>query len=125
MEFGMSRQVHIKRVYEPASPDDGARVLVDRIWPRGLRKESASLDLWLKDIAPSTELRKWYGHKPERWPEFKRRYEEELAHHQAELEKLIGLTRKGPVTLLYAAHDGERSNAEVLNRYLTQRTKAS
>jgi len=119
----MNPQVMTKRVYAPASPQDGTRVLVDRIWPRGLRKESAALDLWLKEIAPSTELRKWYGHRPERWSEFKTRYEKELAHRQAELEKLIGLVRDGPVTLLYAAHDGERSNAEALRQYLRRRAK--
>lgn len=119
----MSRQVRIKRVYEPASPEDGVRVLVDRIWPRGLRKDAASLDLWLKGIAPSTALRQWYGHKPDRWPEFKRRYEEELAGHQAELDELVRLVRKGPVTLLYAARDGERSNAAVLKQYLTGHTR--
>jgi len=117
----MNDRVMTKRVYEPASPRDGTRVLVDRIWPRGLRKEAGTLDLWLKEIAPSTELRKWYGHEPERWPEFKRRYEKELADRQAELEKLAGLVRKGPVTLLYAARDGERSNAEVLRQYLARR----
>lgn len=121
----MKSQVMTKRVYEPASPQDGTRVLVDRIWPRGFRKEAGALDLWLKEIAPSTELRKWYGHKPERWPEFKRRYEEELADRQAELQNLKGLVRKGPVTLLYAAHDGERSNAEVLRQYLARRPRSA
>jgi len=96
-------------------------VLIDRIWPRGLRKEAASLDLWLKDIAPSTELRKWYGHKPERWPEFRKRYDEELAGHKAELAELAELIRKGPVTLLYATHDAELSNAKVLQQHLARR----
>ena len=117
----MSGKVRTKRVYEDASPRDGTRVLVDRIWPRGLRKESASVDLWLKEIAPSTELRKWYGHNSERWAEFKKRYETELADHTDELKQLIALARKGPVTLLFAAHDGERSNAEVLKQYLGRR----
>jgi uncharacterized protein YeaO (DUF488 family) len=121
MEVRMSGKVRTKRVYEEASPRDGTRVLVDRIWPRGLRKESASVDLWLKEIAPSTELRKWYGHNPERWMEFKKRYETELADHTDELKQLIALARKGPVTLLFAAHDGERSNAEVLKQYLGRR----
>ena len=120
-EVRMSGKVRTKRVYEDASPRDGTRVLVDRIWPRGLRKESASVDLWLKEIAPSTELRKWYGHNPERWAEFKKRYETELADHTDELKQLIALARKGPVTLLFAAHDGERSNAEVLKQYLGRR----
>jgi uncharacterized protein YeaO (DUF488 family) len=117
----MTERIQIKRVYEPASPKDGMRVLVDRIWPRGLRKEAASLDLWLKEIAPSTELRKWYGHKPERWPEFRKRYEKELSHHPDELAQLAHLVRKGRVTLLCAAHDAEHSNAAVLERYLTKR----
>jgi uncharacterized protein YeaO (DUF488 family) len=120
-EIRMSGKVRTKRVYEEASPRDGTRVLVDRIWPRGLRKESASVDLWLKEIAPSTELRKWYGHNPERWAEFKKRYETELADHTDELKQLIALARNGPVTLLFAAHDGERSNAEVLKQYLGRR----
>lgn len=121
----MKQRIRTKRIYEPPSRDDGARILVDRIWPRGLRKEAASLDLWLKEIAPSTSLRKWYGHKPERWQEFKKRYEAELADRQAELEQLIGFVRKGAVTLLYAAHDEERNNAEVLKLYLAQRLAGS
>lgn len=117
----MNSRVDIKRVYEPASRRDGMRILVDRIWPRGLRKESASLDLWLKEIAPSTELRKWYGHEPERWPEFQRRYKQELADHEAELNQLLDLARKRHVTLLYAAHDGERSNAQVLQQVISKK----
>lgn len=116
-------EIRTKRVYEPASPSDGTRVLVDRIWPRGLRKEDAALSLWLKEIAPSTTLRKWYGHDPQRWPEFKTRYEKELAGRRTELEELMRLARAGPVTLLYAAHDGERSNAEVLKRYVSRRPR--
>jgi uncharacterized protein YeaO (DUF488 family) len=114
----MKLRIQMKRIYEPASAEDGARVLVDRIWPRGIKKEAAALDLWLKDIAPSTNLRKWYGHKPEKWLEFRKRYKAELTAHKSELEQLIGMVRKGAVTLLYAAHDGEHSNAEVLKEYL-------
>jgi uncharacterized protein YeaO (DUF488 family) len=111
----------MKRIYEPPAVADGARILVDRIWPRGIKKETAALDLWLKDIAPSTDLRKWYGHKPEKWPEFRRQYKAELSAHKSELEQLIGFVRKGAVTLLYAAHDGDHSNAEVLKEYLLRR----
>lgn len=114
-------KLRIKRVYEPAAPEDGMRVLVDRIWPRGLTKEDAALDLWMKEVAPSNELRKWYAHREERWPEFEKRYREELKGREAELEELTGLMRKGPVTLLYAARDGERSNAMVLQHVLARR----
>jgi len=124
-EIGMSSKIMTRRVYEPPSPEDGTRVLVDRIWPRGLSKERASIDLWLKEIAPSTALRKWYGHEPERWPEFRKRYQAELAGHEAELKELIGFARKGALTLLYAAHDGERSNAEVLKEYLARRVSGA
>jgi uncharacterized protein YeaO (DUF488 family) len=114
----MDHPLRTKRVYEPAAPEDGTRVLVDRIWPRGLSREAAALDLWLKEVAPTTALRKWFGHAPERWEEFRRRYEAELAHRQDALEALAGLMRKGAVTLLYAAHDAERNNAEALRRHL-------
>lgn len=117
----MSRKVRTKRVYETPAAEDGTRVLVDRIWPRGLRKRSAAIDLWLKEIAPSTGLRKWYGHKPERWAEFKKRYQAELVNRGVELKQLAALIRKGPVTLVYAARDGERSNAEALKQYLARR----
>lgn len=117
----MKSKIAIKRVYEPASPSDGTRILVDRLWPRGLRKEAVPLNLWPKEIAPSTELRKWYDHKPERWSEFKRKYQAELATHKDEIEALVHLASKGPITLLYAAHDGEHSNAEVLRQVLVKR----
>lgn len=113
-------KIRTKRAYEPPAARDGMRVLVDRLWPRGLRKESASIDLWLKEIAPSNALRQWYGHKPERWPEFKKRYRAELADHKAERKTLVGLIRKRTVTLVYAAHDGEHSNAEVLRQVLAR-----
>ncbi|SED92486.1 MULTISPECIES: DUF488 domain-containing protein [unclassified Beijerinckia] len=114
----MPPQIQIKRVYEPKSPTDGIRVLVDRLWPRGLRKENASLDFWLKDIAPSTALRKWYNHDPKRWPEFKDRYKHEISQSPDKLTLLAELISKGQVTLLYAAHDGQHSNAEALRQYL-------
>jgi len=109
----------IKRVYEPASDDDGFRVLVDRVWPRGVSKEKAHLDLWAKDIAPSTELRKWYGHVPERFGEFARRYREELgANPEALAEARSWGEEHDRVTLLYGAHDGETSQAAVLRDLL-------
>jgi uncharacterized protein YeaO (DUF488 family) len=119
----MSERVQIRRVYEAPSLGEGKRILVDRIWPRGLTKEAAALDLWLKEVAPSTALRKWYGHEPDRWPEFRRRYVEELAGHPAEVAELLRLAEKGPVTLLYAALDGAQSNAEVLREYLLRHTR--
>jgi len=105
--------IRIKRVYEPPAPDDGCRVLVDRLWPRGLSKEKAKLDLWLKDVAPSAELREWFGHKPERWLEFRRRYKAELDGSTAFAE-LRGMGRKLRLTLLYAAKDKAHNNAVVL-----------
>ena len=107
-------RVRLKRVYEPATSDDGTRILVDRLWPRGLSKADAGLDLWLKDIAPSTELRRWFGHDPNRWPEFRQRYRRELAQHTAELDQLRALAGQGTVTLLYGARDEQHNDAVVL-----------
>jgi uncharacterized protein YeaO (DUF488 family) len=110
------QEVHARRVYEQAGPSDGRRVLVDRLWPRGLRKEAAHLDEWLKAVAPSDELRRWYGHQPARFAEFKRRYETELTEpDRAEaLRHLRDEAQTGPVTLLTATKDLEHSEAEVL-----------
>lgn len=116
--------IQIKRVYEPADKDDGARVLVDRLWPRGLSKERAALTLWLKEIAPSVELRKWFGHDPERWKEFVDRYRAELAHNEAAVAQLRVLAGKERVTLLYAAHDTEHNDAVALAAYLHGHLKA-
>ena len=115
--------VALKRVYEPAEPEDGTRVLVDRLWPRGLRKDKADLDLWAKDIAPSNALRRWFAHKPERWEEFDKRYRAELAAPEAQpqVEALRAMSRKGRVTLLYAARDESMNNAVVLRDYLRKR----
>jgi uncharacterized protein YeaO (DUF488 family) len=115
--------VQIKRVYEPPEKDDGARVLVDRLWPRGLSKEHAALALWLKEIAPSEELRKWFGHDPARWKEFVHRYRAELKHNQTALAQLHDLAKHGRVTLLYAAHDHEHNNAVALAAYLHDHSK--
>lgn len=114
----MKGTIRIKRVYEQPSPDDGKRVLIDRIWPRGLSREAAALDLWLKDIAPSTELRKWFGHDPSRFAEFRDRYRKELSENPDPVAELAALARRGDMTLLYAAHDEQDNNAVVLAEYL-------
>ncbi len=108
--------LRLKRVYEPAEEEDGQRVLVDRLWPRGLTKEKAAVDHWAKEAAPSNELRRWFGHRPERWEDFVARYREELAAPEAhaELATIRALLRKSRVTLLYAAHDAQMNNAVVL-----------
>lgn len=110
--------LRLKRAYEAAESSDGLRILVDRLWPRGLSKDKAALDDWLKDIAPSTELRRWFGHDPERWKEFQRRYREELKQHGEALEHLRGLAKKKTVTLVYSAHDEEHNDAVVLKEVL-------
>jgi len=104
----------IKRVYDPPEKADGTRIIVDRLWPRGLAKEKARIDEWLKEIAPSDELRKWFGHKPERWKEFQKRYREELraAEQQEQLRHLRTLMRKSTATLLFAAKDSEHNNSK-------------
>ena len=107
-----------KRVYEPAAKSDGARVLVDRVWPRGITKEKAALDLWLKEIAPSTALRKWFGHDPARWDEFRKRYGKELDGNAEAVAQLKDMIAKGPVTLVYSAHDAEHNQAVALLDYL-------
>lgn len=118
--------IKLKRVYEPASADDGYRVLVDRLWPRGLSKEKAAVDLWMRDIAPTTELRKWYGHEVEKWPEFRKRYEKELAEREDLLGELRELERREKtVTLLFGAKDEEHNQADVLAEVLGKRTTAS
>jgi uncharacterized protein YeaO (DUF488 family) len=106
--------VRLKRVYEPPSPEDGYRVLVDRLWPRGLAKERARVDEWARELAPSDELRRWFGHRPERFDEFRRRYLEELRAREGELRALRRRARAGTVTLLYAARDREHNDAVVL-----------
>lgn len=111
-------QIRIKRVYDPPETCDGTRILVDRLWPRGLRKENAALSCRLKGLAPSPGLRTWFGHDPERYHEFARRYREELASNNDEVARLEELAKEGPVTLLYAAHDEEHNHALVLADYL-------
>ena len=110
--------IKLKRVYEKPDKTDGVRILVDRLWPRGLTKAKAKLDLWLKEIAPSTELRKWFGHDPEKWKEFQRRYRAELKSHPDEVKLIKGKAREGSVTLLYGARDQEHNEAIVLQQLL-------
>ncbi|MEO8135263.1 MAG: DUF488 domain-containing protein [Betaproteobacteria bacterium] len=106
--------VKLKRAYEPPDPADGTRVLVDRLWPRGVSKAKAAVDLWLKDLAPSTELRKWFGHDPDRWQEFSERYAVEVDQHAEPFQQLRNLARQGAVTLVYSAHDEVHNDAVVL-----------
>lgn len=113
--------IRLKRAYEPPSAADGTRVLVERLWPRGLSKREAAIDLWLKEIAPSTELRKWFAHDVAKWKEFQARYREELAHRDAAIEILRERIRGGTVTLIYAAKDEEHNGALVLKDYLEAR----
>lgn len=113
--------VKLKRTYEPPEATDGVRVLVDRLWPRGVSKEHAALDHWMKEIAPSTELRKWFGHEPARWKEFVRRYDAELHGNAELLSQLRSLVRKGPITLVYSAHDEVHNDAIVLRNVVLGR----
>ena len=113
--------IQLKRVYEKPSRKDGVRILVDRLWPRGLTKERVAVNLWLKDVAPSTELRKWFAHRVARWPEFRRRYIEELNAKSEMWTPILDASRRGAVTLLYSAHDTEHNSAVVLRDYLTRR----
>ena len=112
--------IHLKRAYDPPAPEDGARILVDRLWPRGVTKEKARIDLWLKEIAPSDALRKWFGHEPAKWPEFQLRYLKELEARPAAVAKLAAEVRGGPVTLVYAARDEEHNNAVALKEFFAK-----
>ena len=117
----MKHELKIKRVYEAPDRDDGRRILVDRLWPRGLTKEKAKINLWLKDIAPSTELRKWFGHDPKKWRGFRERYHIELKDHADQIELVKSHVREGPVTLVYGARDQEHNEAVVLKQFLEAR----
>ncbi len=108
----------IKRVYDPVSPDDGKRVLVDRLWPRGIKKEKAQINEWLKEISPSNELRKWYSHDPSKWTEFKERYQKELAEKSELLKKIKAEAKKQTVTLLFSTKELELNNAVALKEIL-------
>ena len=120
---GRTADIRIKRVYDPPDKDDGVRVLMDRLWPRDLRKEKAAVTLWLKEIALRTELREWFGHDPARWAEFGHRYRAELARNDGAVAQLANLSKLGSMTLLYAAHDTEHNHAIVLSAYLSDHLK--
>jgi uncharacterized protein YeaO (DUF488 family) len=108
----------LKRAYEDAGPEDGTRFLVERLWPRGIKKTDLPIDGWLKDVAPSATLRQWFGHDPKKWPEFRRRYFAELDRHPEAWDRIRGAARRGPVTLVYSSRDTEHNNAVALKEYL-------
>lgn len=113
--------IRIKRAYDPPAQEDGRRILVERLWPRGMKKEALAADAWMKEVAPSAELRKWFGHRVERWEEFQRRYRDELDANPGAWEPILEAARRGTVTLLYSAHDTLHSSALVLRDYLVER----
>lgn len=115
--------IRIKRTYEPPEKSDGRRILVERLWPRGMRKEALAADVWMKDVAPSTKLRQWFGHRAERWAEFRRRYRAELDAVPAAWTPILQAAARGRVTLLYSAHDTAHNGAIVLQEYLDERAK--
>ena len=113
--------IRLKRVYEEEAPDDGTRYLIERLWPRGVKKESLHIDAWLKDAGPSTELRKWFSHDPEKWPEFRRRYFAELDRAPEVWAPIRDAARHGTVTLLFSSHDTEHNNAVALKEYIERK----
>jgi uncharacterized protein YeaO (DUF488 family) len=113
--------IRVKRVYEPHEPDDGPRFLVDRLWPRGIKKEALQMDGWLKDAAPSDALRRWFGHDPSKWEEFCRRYDAELHNNSEAWRRLLDMAKMQDITLLYSAHDSEHNNAVALRLFLDKR----
>ena len=115
--------IRIKRVYDPPAKEDGARLLVDRLWPRGIKKETLQVAGWYKEVAPSNELRQWFSHDPANWKEFQRRYRSELTANPTAWEPLLKAAEQGDVTLLYSAHDTEHNNAVALEAYLEERLK--
>ena len=117
--------ISLKRAYEPAEAGDGRRFLVERLWPRGVKKENLRIDDWLKEVAPSTELRKWFSHDPAKWKEFRRRYVAELNDRQEMLQPLLEAARQGKITLVYSSHDQEHNNAVVLKEYLEHKLSRS
>lgn len=121
MRIKRKRMIQIKRIYDKPDKNDGRRILVDRLWPRGIKKENARIDLWLKDIAPSDELRKWFSHDPVKWPEFRTRYKEELKNKPELLKQLREESKKEDITLLFSAKDTEHNNAAVLKEVLSRK----
>ena len=113
--------IKIKRVYDHPSPDDGKRILIDRLWPRGLKKEDVRIDEWLKEISPSNELRKWFNHDPKKWNEFKKRFFTELNGKQDIVEKILGSARKGTITFLFGSKEKRFNNAVALKQYIDAR----
>jgi len=110
--------IFLKRAYEPSSPSDGSRILVERLWPRGLSKQRAKIDLWAKEVAPSTPLRRWFNHEPSKWSEFKRRYLRELRTHPEVLARILDRVRAGPVTFVFASREPRFNNAVVLKAFV-------
>lgn len=117
--------IRVKRAYEPRERGDGRRFLVDRLWPRGIKKEELALDGWMKEVAPSTELRQWFAHRVERWEEFQRRYRAELSANPDGWRPILEAAARGPVTLLYSAHDTEHNGALVLRDFLAEPPKVA
>jgi uncharacterized protein YeaO (DUF488 family) len=113
--------IQIKRVYEPVAKEDGARFLVERLWPRGMKKEALPMEAWCRDAAPTNDLRRWFSHDPAKWKEFRRRYRAELAGNPAACHRLLDAARQGNITLLYSAHDAKHNNAVALKFYLEER----
>lgn len=111
----------LKRAYEPVAREDGTRFLVERLWPRGVKRDALRLDAWLKEVAPTTKLRQWFGHDPAKWPEFQRRYRAELDRNAGALEPILKAVHRGRVTLIYSSHDQEHNNAVVLKTYIESR----
>jgi uncharacterized protein YeaO (DUF488 family) len=120
-----ANRIRLKRAYEPPEPRDGTRILVDRLWPRGVKKADAQIDRWLRDIAPTAALRRWFDHRPERWPEFRRRYLAELQRQPELVEEILDAARDSPITLVYAARDEAHNDAVVLKELLTGASAAS
>ena len=115
--------IKLKRAYDQVSPTDGTRLLVERLWPRGLSKETLKLDGWIREIAPTTELRKWFRHEPAKWPKFRTRYFRELDSQPESWRSIVSLSRRGTVTLVYSSHDEEHNNAVALREYLQLKTR--
>ena len=123
-ESATELDIRFKRAYEPPSKADGMRVLIDRLWPRGVTKARAAIDHWFRDLAPSTELRKWFSHDPAKWPEFQRRYRAELDKHPDAWQPILDAAKRGKVTLLFSSHDAEHNNVVALTAYLEKRSNS-
>ena len=117
--------IQVKRAYDETSKNDGTRFLVERLWPRGVKKEDLKVEAWLKDVAPSTELREWFQHDPSKWAEFRRRYFKELAKRQDAWRPLVTRARRGRITLVYSAHDTEHNNAVALKEFVEQKLRSA